>query len=180
MPTFRGFLLKYCQELADEQTSSLKKLFTIAEQGRPRVFEPLLLLSLCDCREDYLMKQAVGSSVFDTYQQIVNRFRRSGLTLEHFLDTLPERNRYKRPLVAWRAENARKQADQQTLQKVAASLTKLLEQKNLSRAEACRIAGLNKGNFYAFLKGDTSKLSRDTAMRAYKMLRSLPTPASSS
>uniref|UniRef100_UPI0013EA2441 hypothetical protein n=1 Tax=Adlercreutzia sp. ZJ138 TaxID=2709405 RepID=UPI0013EA2441 len=113
----------------------------------------------------------------DAYQEITTRFHQSGLALELFLETLPERSRYKRPLVAWRAESARRQTDQQTLQNVAASLVMLLEQKGVSRAEACRIAELNKGNFYAFLKGDTSKLSRDTAMRTYKTLRSLPTRA---
>ncbi|WP_165055687.1 MULTISPECIES: helix-turn-helix transcriptional regulator [unclassified Adlercreutzia] len=174
MLTFRGFLLKYCQELAGAQTSSLKKLFAIAKQGRPRVFEPLLLLALCDHREGYLMKQAVGSSVFETYRSMTASFHQSGLALERFLDTLPERSRYKRPLIAWRAENARKQTNRQTLQRVADSLAMLLEQKGISRAEACRITGLNKGNFYAFLKGDASKLSRSTAMRAYGTLRSLP------
>ncbi|WP_172136218.1 helix-turn-helix transcriptional regulator [Adlercreutzia sp. ZJ473] len=179
MLTFRGFLLKYCQELAGAQTSSLKKLFAIAKQGRPRVFEPLLLLSLCDHREGYLIKQAVGSSMFDSYRRITTRFHHSGLALKRFLDTLPERSRYKRPLIAWRAEKARKQTDRQTLQRVATSLVTLLEQKGISRAEACRITGLNKGNFYAFLKGDASKLSRGTAMRAYRTLRSLPSSPSS-
>lgn len=36
----------------------------------------------------------------------------------------------------------------------------------MTRAEACRVTRLNKGNFYAFLKGDTSKMSRKTAMNA--------------
>lgn len=48
-----------------------------------------------------------------------------------------------------------------------------LEDAGLSRAEACRLLGLNKGNFYAFMKGDLTKLSRATAVGACKTLASL-------
>ena len=44
---------------------------------------------------------------------------------------------------------------------------------NMTRAEACRVTRLNKGNFYAFLKGDTSKMSRKTAMNAYREIAAL-------
>ena len=49
----------------------------------------------------------------------------------------------------------------------------LLADKNMTRAEACRVTRLNKGNFYAFLKGDTSKMSRKTAMNAYREIAAL-------
>lgn len=48
-----------------------------------------------------------------------------------------------------------------------------LEDAGLSRPEACRLLGLNKGNFYAFMKGDLTKLSRATAIDACQTLASV-------
>ena len=63
--------------------------------------------------------------------------------------------------------------DRAMLVNVIEAIKSLFNQKGLSKAEACRATGLNKGNFYAFLKGDTTKISRHTAVAAYDKLLAL-------
>ena len=170
--SFRGFLLAYCQELANSQTASLKKLCHIMQDGCPRLAEPLLLLAVCDQRESYLLRNAGEGAVASSYRNFLDAFHSSNLSLEDYLQTLSDGNRYMRPLVAWKAEKARQTTDRRTLRNIARAICTLLDEKRLTRADACRITGLNKGNFYAFLKGDVNKLSRATAVRAYEQLES--------
>lgn len=168
--SFQGFLTKYCKELTSSDTTSLKKLFALADSGYSRAYEPLLLLAACSGREAYLLRQAQGSSVFPAYSEFLENWKKSRKPLEDYLSTLEERDRFRRPLIAWQNECNRLTNDRKTLAKVSCALREILEEKGLSRAQACKLTGVNKGNFYAFLKGDTSKFSRKTAMQIYRQL----------
>lgn len=172
--SFGHFLLGYCQELTGcDGTASLKRLFQAMRSNNPRAAEPLLLLALCQGREGYLLKMASGTKTESSYLAFLSDFRESGKALEAYLHALPEGNRFKKAYVAWQAERTRLQRDRLTLERVSRNINDLLEEKDISRAEACRALSLNKGNFYAFLKGDPSKLSRKTAIEAYKKLASI-------
>lgn len=175
-PSFRGFLSRYCKELTASNTTSLKNLFLLANAEYPRAIEPLLLLAICEQRESYLLKQAKrakDTSAFTTYQKFLSSWKSSNMSLEEYLDTLEETNRFRRPLTAWQAEKSRLSTDRKVLLQVSSALLSLLEAKQITRAQACRLTNVNKGNFYAFLKGDPSKLSRKTAMRIYRQLEKL-------
>ncbi len=50
--SFRYFLLKRCQGLTGLNTTSTKKFFAAAEDAHPEAFAPLLLLAICDGREE--------------------------------------------------------------------------------------------------------------------------------
>ena len=52
----------------------------------------------------------------------------------------------------------------------------LLESSRTSTRRLCLKVGLNEGNFYAFLKGDVSKLSRSTARRLLQAAEHLSEP----
>lgn len=171
--SFRGFLSKYCKELTGSNTTSIKKLFHLADSEYPRAYEPLLLLAISDNRVPYLLKQAQGSSVLPRYEELLNAWEKSKQPLEAYLETLSEDNRFRRPLSAWQAEQARLKDDRKVLAQIAKSLSDILNAKHITRATACKLAQVNKGNFYAFLKGDPSKLSRKTAMRIYRQIDAL-------
>lgn len=171
--SFRGFLSKYCKELTSSNTTSIKKLFHLADSEYPRAYEPLLLLAICEGRIQYLLKQAQESSVLLRYEELLNAWGKSGQSLEAYLETLSEDDRFRRPLSAWQAEQARLQDDRKVLAQVAKNLSALLDAKHITRAAACKLVQVNKGNFYAFLKGDSSKLSRKTAMRIYRQIEAL-------
>lgn len=46
-----------------------------------------------------------------------------------------------------------------------------LEESGVTRYGLCRDLNLNKGNVYAYLAGDDSKVSRETARRIWNMRR---------
>lgn len=171
--SYGRFLLKYCQELTGLETSSLKQFFEAASEDSPRAFEPLLLLALEQDRTEYLMKQARGTAVESCYQGFLEGFLKCGVPLEDFLSKLPDSDRFKKVWLAWKSENTQGERDRVTLQNIRNEMEKLLAQKGMSKASACRALNLNKGNFYAFMKGDTSKLGRATAVAAYRTLASL-------
>ena len=147
--SFRYFLLKRCQGLTGLNTTSTKKFFAAAEDAHPEAFAPLLLLAICDGREEYLLRRAEGTKAAEMFDE------------------------FKTILVAWRTDSSRIEVDRKILKYVSTAFGDLLADKNMTRAEACRVTRLNKGNFYAFLKGDTSKMSRKTAMNAYREIAAL-------
>ena len=162
--SFRTFLQGYCSELSGLDTASLKR-FALTLPDVPRLKEPLLLLALEQGREAYLLRHC-GSAAAD-YSSWIAGYRRSGLDLVSYLDTLPQDDRFHKVLQSWKSGNGQLEADRRLLAQVSRRFNELLAEKGLTRAQACRIAGLNKGNFYAFLKGDVTKLSRSTAIAAY-------------
>lgn len=169
----RAFLLAYCKELTGLETTSLKRLFRAAVEGCPRAAEPVLLLALEEGRSDFLMRQARGTRFEARFRNFLEELERSGLPLDSFLATLPASDRFAKAHAAWVSELTRPERDLRTLQSVREKIGERLEDTGLSRAEACRVLNLNKGNFYAFLKGDLTKLSRATAINAYKTLANL-------
>lgn len=98
---------------------------------------------------------------------------RRGVPLEVYLGMLPTATRSKPSSSNGAPDSSRIEVDRKILKYVSTAFGDLLADKNMTRAEACRVTRLNKGNFYAFLKGDTSKMSRKTAMNAYREIAAL-------
>ena len=107
------------------------------------------------------------------FDKFVEHWHASGVPLEVYLGMLPDGDPFKTILVEWRTDSSRIEVDRKILKYVSTAFGDLLADKNMTRAEACRVTRLNKGNFYAFLKGDTSKMSRKTAMNAYREIAAL-------
>lgn len=165
-----GFMLGYCQELTGLGTSSLKKLFSSVRDGHPRAAEPLMLLAIAQGREAYLCNLSRSTPYESAYRDFAKRFEESGKDAEEFASSLPATDRFGKAAAAWMSEKQRLERDRSTLKGVAAEMNRILEEKGISRATACNALGLDKGNFYAFLKGDVRRLSRKTALDAYRQL----------
>lgn len=170
--SFKGFLQAYAQELTGRQTTSLKKLSEAVVGDSPRAAETLLLLALASGREDYLMRQVRGTSLEGSYRAALVDLERTGGLLEPWLEQLPDQDRYRKVWNAWRSEATRLERDRRMLPGVRDAIERIMAEQGMTRAQACRVAGLNKGNFYAFMKGDVSRLSRETAVNAYRRLAS--------
>lgn len=168
--SFEGFLLDYCRELTNLETSSLKKFFLAVTADSPRAGEPLLLLAFSQHRENFLMRAVEGTSWEAPYSAFLEDYKNSQLSLTDFLEALPEGNRFKKAYQAWVSESGQLDRDRAVLSNVARSLSYLIDEKGLTRAEACRLLNVDKGNFYAFLKGDSARFSRETAVAAYRKL----------
>lgn len=164
--SFKTFLEQYCSSLCGVRTSSLRT-FASMLLGYPRLKEPLLLLAIVQGRESYLVSSVTGLPVSEEYALRINDFKAYGGSIEDYLKLFDDDNRYKKCYLSWLSENGRLERDRALLAKVSVRMNELIREKGIDRASACRIAGLNKGNFYAFLKGDTTKLSRKTAISAY-------------
>ena len=144
---FEGFLLDYCRELTSLSTSSIKKLFAAVNDDSPRAGEPLLLLVIMQGREAYLMRQATGTSWEAPYAAFLEQYEEARLDLREFLSNLPDGNRYKKAYLAWMSQSTRLGRDRTTLANVAKAMSALIEEKEFTRAEACRKLKLDKGNF---------------------------------
>lgn len=183
MATFKTFLEGYCAELSGLETRSLKA-FAFALPDTPRLKEPLLLLALEEGREGFLLRQmekvaAQGdgrrfnwATILKEFRTFSDAFATSGVSLTDYLETLPQENRYRKCLMSWESAQSQTARDRRFLASMPDQLGELIAYRGFTRAEACRIAGLNKGNFYAFLKGDFTKLSRETAVAAYDAIAS--------
>lgn len=168
--SFKGFLLGYVQDLTGCESASLKRFFQAVTCDSPRAAEALLLLACAEGREDYLLRQAAGTPFEAAYRRALADISQKGGSLEEYLEELPEQNRYRKVWNAWRSEATSLERDRHMLPMVRDAIEQALEQRGMSRAQACRLLGLNKGNFYAFMKGDVTKLSRETAVNAYRVL----------
>lgn len=173
--SFRYFLLKRCQGLTGLNTTSTKKFFAAAEDAHPEAFAPLLLLAVWrrTLENDLPSGAAEGTKAAEMFDEFVEHWHASGRPLEVYLGMLPDGDPFKTILVEWRTDSSRIEVDRKILKYVSTAFGDLLADKNMTRAEACRVTRLNKGNFYAFLKGDTSKMSRKTAMNAYREIAAL-------
>lgn len=167
---FEGFLVGYCKELTGLETTSLKRLLHAADDFAPRAYEPLLLLAINQGRQDYLMRLVAGNGREEEYRRFLDEFESSKSDIVGYLERLSDGDRYKKVFLAWRSECGALERDRKTLACVADSFLRLLAEKGMTRAEACRRLNLNKGNFYAFLKGDATRMSRGTAIDAYRRL----------
>ena len=168
--SLRSFLLAYCQELTGCGTTSLKRLFKAVREGAPRACEAVFLFAGADGREGYLLRLARGTDYEAAYERAAADLRASGGDVARWLGGLPEASRYRKVWNAWRSESTRLQRDREMMPGIQRAIAQELDRHGLSRAQACRVLGLNKGNFYAFMSGDMTKMSRDTAMRAYRQL----------
>ena len=68
---FNRFLEAYCRELADVQTSNIRKLAALAASDRPRLREALLVFCLAQGKEQHLMKVMLDRETKTEYAQVI-------------------------------------------------------------------------------------------------------------
>lgn len=168
--SFEGFLVQYCQELTEFTTRSIKKFFLAACEGSSRVAEPLMLLALCQGREKYLMNLSSGTSYEEGYTIFLNSYQKSNMPIETFLESSLASERYTKVYRSYQSSAEELARDREMLEHLVPQVNMLLENQGKNRYQLTKELDINKGNLYAFLKGDVSKLSRDTAMGIYRHL----------
>ena len=162
--TFEGFLKGYCRELSGQQSLSFRKLIDQAKAAEPRVAEPLFLLALAQGKAGYVLKLSQDSWMEKDYQHVLSLFDRAGDLLALCTDEeLP--NRYANVWRAYRGVKERSAADRRVNALMRKRTLEALKESGVTRYGLCRDLRLNKGNVYAYLAGDDSKVSRETARR---------------
>ena len=162
--TFKGFLKAYCAELSGERTASLRRLVRLATGDAPRIAEPLFLLALEQEQLPYLLALSCGTRLEEEYARLETVVGRYGTALD-FLESPDAPKRYKDVLAAYRASDDLLAADRRIASLMRTKTLEALKASGLSRYRLCRELNLNMGNVYAYLKGDSSKVSRVTARR---------------
>lgn len=165
--------MQYCQGLTEIKTRSLKAFFEKALRDTSRAAEPLLLLALCQGREEYLERLAAGTRFEEKYQVFLEGFKKSGNNLEDYLKLDSAPRQYKKIYLSYRSKTEQLERDRRVLESLIDQVNLMVKEAGITRYELSKNLNINKGNLYAFLKGDTSKLSRSTAMNLYNHLSAL-------
>ena len=167
--TFEGFLKGYCRELSGQQSLSFRKLVKQATTVEPRVAEPLFLLALAQGKAEYVLGLSEGSWMEEGYRGVLSLYDQAGSMASLCAKSeLP--NRYANVWRAYRAVKEKPAADRRVNALMRKRTLKALKESGLkesgvTRYGLCRDLNLNKGNVYAYLAGDDSKVSRKTARR---------------
>lgn len=162
--TFEGFLKGYCRELSGQQSLSFRKLVEQAMTDAPRVAEPLFLLALAQGKAEYVLGLSEGSWMERDYRDVLSLYGQAGSMASLCAKSeLP--NRYANVWRAYRAVKEKPAADRRVNALMRKKTLEALEESGVTRYGLCRALRLNKGNVYAYLAGDDSKVSRETARR---------------
>lgn len=162
--TFEGFLKGYCRELSGQQSLNFRKLVERATTVEPRVAEPLFLLALAQGKAEYVLGLSEGSWMEEGYRGVLSLYNQAGSLVSLCAkDDLP--NRYANVWRAYRGVKEKLAADRRVNALMRKRTLEALAGSSLSRYGLCRDLHLNKGNVYAYLAGDDSKVSRETARR---------------
>lgn len=162
--TFEGFLKGYCRELSGQQSLSFRKLVKQATTVEPRVAEPLFLLALAQGKAEYVLGLSEGSWMEEGYRGVLSLYGQTGsLASLCAEDKLP--NRYANVWRAYRGVKEKPAADRRVNALMRKRTLEALKESGVTRYGLCRDLRLNKGNVYAYLAGDDSKVSRETARR---------------
>ncbi len=162
--TFEGFLKGYCRELSGQQSLSFRKLVERAMTVAPRVAEPLFLLALAQGKAEYVLGLSEGSWMEEDYRGVLSLYSQAGNMASLCAKSeLP--NRYANVWRAYRGVKEKPAANRRVNALMRKRTLKALEESGVTRYGLCRALHLNKGNVYAYLAGDDSKVSRETARR---------------
>lgn len=168
--SLQQFMTKYCQELTGLQTTSLKKLFNAVLSDTPRAFETVVFLAVAQGRENYLQRLTVDTIYAEQCSDFLSKYHESGLSPEDFALSLPATDRFGKAAASWRSYIMKRERDQKILKAASQNMLTAIEEKGITKAQACQQLGLDKGNFYAFLRGDVTRISKQTIMRVYSQL----------
>lgn len=173
--TFRGWLLSYCQELTGLKTTSVKKLAAAVEDNAPHASAAVFLLAVNEEKLDSLLEHVFEPDLREEWNYIASMLPENQTDAEAFARLayrgLP--SRYRKVLDAYDAIAEGQENDSRAKTLMAEKTIAALARAGRSRYRLCRDLGLNEGNVYAWLAGDPSKVSRDTARRAWHYAESL-------
>lgn len=162
--TFEGFLKGYCRELSGQQSLSFRKLVEQAMTVAPRVAEPLFLLALVQGKAEYVLGLSEGSWMEESYRGVLSLYGQAG-SMASLCTKSELPNRYANVWRAYRAVKEKPVADRRINALMRKRTLGALGESDVTRYGLCRDLNLNKGNVYAYLAGDDSKVSRETACR---------------
>ena len=164
---FNRFLEDYCKELANTNTLNIRKLVVLATSDRPRLREPLLLYCLSKGKQNYLLNVIDDNKIKAEYIRVIYEATKHE-SVEKYLLAKDTPKRYAQVLDAFYAQGKDiRNSDLRINELLRKKILAELKGNNVTRYEVCKSLGLNTGNVYTYLSGDSSKVSKNTAQRIY-------------
>ena len=163
--TFKGFLQQYCAELSGLHTTSLHRLCDAAASNA-RLVEPLFLYAVEKDMVDYLVRLSEGKWFHDDYVELAKAAAPFEST-QSFLESGNAPERYAAVLEAFKAQSDLLSAQRRMNGLLREKINAALELSGKTRYWLCKELKLNAGNAYAYLAGDDTKVSGETARRMF-------------
>lgn len=167
--TLEGFLKAYCAELTGLETTSLRRLVAAAGSEAPRVTEPLFLLALEERELDYLLRIAEGTRMESEWEPLARTARAFDGDTQSWIESGEAPERYRRVLSAFEAQGDLLRAKRRMNAIMRERTLAALAQSGMTRYRLAGEAGANRGNLYAWLAGDDSKVGEETARRVMEV-----------
>lgn len=161
--TFKGFLKIYCAELAGIKTTNIRRLVNAANTDAPRVAEPLFVYSATADKLDHLLSVSINTWMYKDYLDLAKKLRGKYKDITKFLKSDLAPKRYAAVLDAYNAKDDLLNSSRRIVGKLRPKVESSLKRSGISKYKACKDLGINPGNFYAYMKGDDSKISEEIA-----------------
>ena len=170
--TFSGFLRSYLNDLSNENSENLSRLAEKADAENPRLKEPLLLYAYFTKEPKTVKRQFANSSLYKEYCVFLEIFPNKEATIE-YLKGDSSFNNYRKVYKSYLSKRDRYKAENELKENIRCEILSLLKSKGIAAYSLLKneSLGLNKGNFYAFLRGKTDCITLSTAYKVFKCLK---------
>lgn len=161
--TLRWYLAGYLRGLTGLESDSLKKHLAAVLGPCPSAKEALLAWAVESGKRGELVRLAKESELEPEYAGVLERFDESGLSWSGFLGSEGAPVRYRKVWNGYMAKETSTERDREILAGMSRRISELLAEQGRTRYSIVKELGVNKGNLYAFLAGNTGKMGFETA-----------------
>ncbi len=165
--TFEGYIRSILKQKTGMDTVSLRRLVPHA-LSNPDLVELVFIFALLRNKKYHLMSLVWNTSLEPEYRAALHVLGELG-SLEAFLQSqrtpLAYRRIYTDFLRAPTKEAAQQKATDKAIERLRERTLRALEASSITRYRLCADLKLNPGNVYAYLAGNTHKVSLETAQR---------------
>lgn len=170
---FENFLLKYCQNLTDcNSTTSLLKFANELDKN-PRAEEPVLLYALQNKRDLNKFEKSLRPDLQEKFNNLKLEFQKYNDLDEMLLNSDDLSVDFKKVYNAYKYRLQEKSANNPMKNSYGEFFDKKLKELKLTNYRVCKELGLNLSNFTFFLKGHNEKLSLENCEKVYDYLMDL-------
>lgn len=170
---FENFLLKYCQNLTDCNSTTSVLKFANELDKNPRAEEPVLLYALQNKRDLNKFEKTLRPDLREKFDNLKLEFQKYKDLDEMLLYSDNLSVDFKKVYNAYKYRLQEKSANNPMKRSYGEFFDKKLKELKLTNYRVCKELGLNLSNFTFFLKGHNEKLSLENCEKVYDYLMDL-------